>query len=157
MIYGFWWGMLVNIVGTAIGTAISFYLTRLLGRRVLTLFVSEKNIAKMEKVIDGNTSMLVMLVLFIIPSPKDFFAYFLGLTNMKASKYFLISLIGRIPGMLISTYLGVHILDAKPDYWLLIGCTVFAVSASVLFVVFKDKIMALLKRKKASPLEEANS
>ena len=156
MIYGFWGGMLISIVGTAMGTAISFYLARLLGRRVLTLFVSDKNIAKIEKMLEGNTSFLVMLFLFIIPSPKDFFSYFIGLTNMKASKYFLISAVGRIPGMLITTYLGTLALDQNPNYWLIAGCTVFAVTLSVLVVIFNDRIMSVLKRKKGSN-EKADS
>ena len=102
MVYGVWGGMLVSAIGAALGTAISFFLSRLLGRRVLTLFVSEKNIARMEALMDGNTSALVLLALYVIPTPKDFFAYFIGLTNMKASKFFLISAVGRIPGMLVA-------------------------------------------------------
>jgi uncharacterized membrane protein YdjX (TVP38/TMEM64 family) len=156
MVYGMWGGMLISIVGTAMGTAVSFYLARLLGRRVLTLFVSEKNIAKMEKMIDGNTSTFVLLVLFIIPSPKDFFSYFIGLTNMKASKYFLISAAGRIPGMLITTYLGTVALNQDPNYALIIGCTVFAVVVSIFSFTFKNKIMALLNKIKKTP-EEAPS
>jgi len=146
MIYGMSWGMLVNIVGTAIGTAISFYLARLLGRRVLTLFVSEKNIARIEKMLEGNTSFWVLLFLFVIPSPKDFFSYFIGLTNMKASRYFLISLVGRIPSMLVTVYLGAHILDR--NYIPLAACLALMILAAVLFAIFKDKLIALLKDKK---------
>ena len=147
MIYGMGWGLLINIAGTAIGTAVSFYLARLLGRRVLTLFVSEKNIAKIEKLLDGNTSLWVLLFLFVIPSPKDVFSYFIGLTNMKAPKYFLISLFGRLPTMLAVVYLGAHILDR--NYIPLAVCAVLFILATVVFIIFKDKIIALLKGKKA--------
>jgi len=146
MIYGMGWGMLTSIVGAAIGTAISFYLARLLGRRVLTLFVSEKNIVKIEKILEGNTSFWVLLFLFAIPSPKDFFSYFIGLTNMKASKYFLISVVGRIPTMLAIVYLGAHILDRS--FIPLAVCFAFLVLAAVLFMIFKDKVMAPLKGRK---------
>jgi uncharacterized membrane protein YdjX (TVP38/TMEM64 family) len=146
MIYGMGWGLLINIAGAALGTAISFYLARLLGRRVLTLFVSEKNISKIEKLLDGNTSLWVLLFLFIIPSPKDLFSYFIGLTNMKAPKYFLISLFGRLPTMLAVAYLGAHILDR--NYVPLAVCFAAAVLATAFFVIFKDKIMAMLKSKK---------
>jgi len=145
MIYGMGWGMLINIAGTALGTAISFSLARLLGRRVLTLFVSEKNIAKIEKLLEGNTSFWVLLFLFIIPSPKDFFSYFIGLTNMKASKYFLISVLGRLPTMFATVYLGAHILDR--NYIPLAVCLGFTLLAGVFVVIFKDKIMARLKGK----------
>ena len=146
MIYGTWIALLISAVGTAMGTALTFYLTRLLGRRVLTLFVSQKNIDKMENFIDADTSIFVMLILFIIPSPKDFFPFFVGLTKMKAWKFFLISFIGRIPGMFVTSYLGATVADR--NWGLLIGMTIFAVAASLLFVVFNNKIMAFLKRKK---------
>jgi len=151
MIYGMGWGMLINIAGTALGTVVSFYLARLLGRRVLTLFVSEKNITKIEKLLDGNTSLWVLLFLFVIPSPKDFFSYFIGLTNMKAPKYFLISLFGRLPTMLATAYLGAHILDR--NYVPLIVCLGLCILAAVVFVIFKDKIIARLRPKKT---EEAS-
>jgi len=146
MIYGLWKGLLICTIGSAVGTAISFYLARLLGRRALTLFVSQKNIDKMEKMISGDTSAFLLLLLFIVPSPKDFFAYFLGLTNMKASKYFLISAVGRIPGTLTTIYLGTLALNQNPNYGLIIGCTVAALILTVLSFVFKDKLLSIGKK-----------
>jgi len=145
MIYGVWGGMLVSIAGAAIGTAVSFYLARLLGRRVLTLFVSEKNIAKMEGLVDGETSALVLMALYALPTPKDFFAYFIGLTNMRASKLFLISAVGRVPGMLAATYLGANILER--NYLPLVLCLVFIAAVGVLLVIFRSRIFALLNKK----------
>jgi len=144
MIYGFWGGMFITIVGAAIGTAISFFLARLLGRRVLTLFVSQKNIAKMEKLIDGNTSTLVLLFLFIVPSPKDFFAYFIGLTNMSAMKFFAISAIGRIPGMVVTVYFGTLALNENPNWTLIVSVTAVAAVVSALVFVFSRRIMRFL-------------
>jgi len=152
MIYGVWGGTLISAVGTALGTALTFTLTRLLGRRVLTLFVSQKNIDKMEGFIDADTGLLVMLVLFIVPSPKDFFPFFVGLTKMKAWKFYLISFVGRIPGMLLTAYLGATV--AERNWPLLLGMTIFAIAASASFVVFNKKLMALLNRRKRKKAEE---
>ena len=149
MIYGAWGGLLISMAGTALGTAFTFYLTRLLGRRVLTLFVSQKNIEKMENFIDADTSTLVLLIMFIIPCPKDFFPFFVGLTKMKAWKFFLLSAVGRIPGMFLTAYLGATVTER--NWGLLIGMTVFAIVISLSFVIFNNKIMALLKRKKTQP------
>ena len=155
MIYGLPAGLLISCVGSALGTFITFGLTRLLGRRVLTLFVSEKNIEKMEKLIDGDMSALVLLILFILPSPKDFFPFFVGLTGMKGSKFHLIAIVGRIPGIFVAAYLGANV--ANRNWALLIGMTAFAVIVSVLFVVFNNKLIAFLKRKKKPGEEAANA
>ncbi|MDR2686473.1 MAG: VTT domain-containing protein, partial [Oscillospiraceae bacterium] len=145
MIYGVGWGMVINVIGTAFGTAISFYLSRLLGRRVVTLFVKDKDMKKVENLLAGDVSMLVLVVLFILPTPKDFFSYFMGLTNIKTWKYFTISALGRLPGMFVTTYLGAHILDRN---YALLACSVaFMAVVMVLLVLFKNKILAMLKRK----------
>jgi len=154
MIYGVWGGMAISILGSFAGTVLTFYLTRLLGRRMLTLFVSEKNIAKIEKLIDADTGVLVLFVLFVIPSPKDFYAFFVGLTNMKAWKFFLISTIGRLPGMFAAVFMGAML---ENENWpLLIGITVFGAIVCVLFVVFNKRILAILKKEKNIPQEEAS-
>lgn len=145
LIYGIPIGMAIGIIGVSIGTALSFYLSRLLGRRVMTLFISEKNINRLERLVSGNTSAIVLLLLFMLPTPKDFFAYFFGLTNMKASKFFLISAVGRLPGMLVATYLGAGVLGQS--YAPVIVVSVLSCAAIVSFYLFKDKIIGLISGK----------
>lgn len=85
-------------------------------------------------------------MLFILPTPKDFFSYFMGLTNIKTWKYFAISALGRLPGMFVTTYMGAHILDRN---YVLLACSVAFMSVvMILLVLFNNKIMALLKKKK---------
>jgi len=144
MIFGVPLGVLTGTIGSAIGTAITFYLARLLGRRMVTLFVSEKNQQKLAKLMSSDTSLLMLLALFILPTPKDFFAYIIGPTNMKASKFFLISAVGRIPGQLVSCYLGAHIFDR--NYFLLGGVVAACVVFTIFFFIYKDRIMALFNR-----------
>ncbi|MCL1918141.1 MAG: VTT domain-containing protein [Peptococcaceae bacterium] len=145
MIYGTPIGMLTGLIGVSLGTAIAFYMSRLLGKRVVTLFVSEKILTKMEKLLARDISAFMLLILFMLPTPKEFFAYFVGLSDMKASKFFLISFIGRLPGMLIATYLGTHIFDR--NYALIIGVIVFAGVGSFLLYAFKDKLLALYAKR----------
>ena len=147
MIYGFGGGMIITVTGAMIGSTISFFLARLLGRRVLTLFVSRRNIEKIEALLSGSTSTFVLLFLYVIPSPKDFFSYFLGLTNMKFWRFFAISAVGRIPGMLVTVYFGTLALSDNPN-WVLIGIVTGAAAiVSVLSVVFSKHIIAALKRR----------
>ncbi|MCL2530682.1 MAG: VTT domain-containing protein [Oscillospiraceae bacterium] len=147
MVYGFWGGMALAIVGSAIGATIAFFLARILGQRVLTLFISQKNITKIEGMLDGNASVLVLLFLYAIPSPKDFFSYFLGLSNMAYWKFILISTIGRIPGMLVTVYFGTLALGESPNWTLMIAVGVLALVTSLLVLVFSKRITAFLKRK----------
>ena len=146
MLYGMSIGMITGLVGIFIGTVSSFYLSRKLGRRVVTLLVSEKNMRKLEDLLSHNISFVVLFILFVLPTPKDLFAYFIGLTNMKASRFFLIAMVGRLPGMLIATYLGAHIFDE--NYVLIIVVSALACAVSLVLVLNRNRIMKALSEKK---------
>lgn len=143
-IYGMGLGMLSGLIGIALGTACSFYLSRLLGRRVVTLFVSAQNLRKLDSLAISNRAALVLLLLFILPVPKDFIAYFAGLTNIRASRFFFISAAGRLPGMLIATYLGSHVLDR--NYLLLGLVTAICSVVSLLSFIYREKIFGLASK-----------
>jgi uncharacterized membrane protein YdjX (TVP38/TMEM64 family) len=145
LIYGMSLGMLSGFIGITAGTACSFYLSRLLGRRVVTLFVSEKNLQKLDELAVSDRTALVLLLLFILPVPKDFIAYCVGLTNIRAGLFFLIAAAGRLPGMLIATYLGSHLLERN---YLLLGLAAAVCAAAARFSDFyREKILGLAIRK----------
>jgi len=146
MIYGIPLGLLICVAGTAAGTAVAVFLSRLLGRRVITLFFSEKTLAKAEGFLEGSRSTLALTVLFLLPSPKDVFTYIIGLSNMKWWKYFLISVLGRIPGMIMVLVVGNMVLE--PGDFVKVGiisAVVFAAAVSV--VLFKNKLLGLVRKK----------
>ena len=142
--YGMIWAMILGILGNLIGTVIAFYISRILGRRVVTLFVSEKKMIKIEKLLSNDKSAAALWILFIVPFPKDILAYFIGLTNMKASKFFLISTIGRLPGMFVSTYLGMTLLSG--NYALIITASVLCGIVFLLLYIFKNRILKFISK-----------
>lgn len=146
LIYGIPFAVITGIIGVFIGTAITFYMSRLLGRRFVTLFVSEKNLDELEKRLSSNTSSLVLFLLYVIPFPKDFIAYFVGLTGMKASKLLLISTIGRIPGMFVAAYLGSNLISR--NYIPLIAVTVFCCVSFIVAYIYKDKFFNFISKHK---------
>ena len=147
MIYGTAGGIIIGVVGVAAGTTISFFLSRLLGRRVVSLFVSEKALSKVEGWISGDLSVVALLVLFMIPGfPKDFIAYFIGLTTMNASKFLLISMVGRLPGMFVSIYLGAHLFDR--NYALIVAVASGCCVLFLLLYIFRNRILRVLANKK---------
>ena len=53
-------------------------------------------------------------ILFLIPGlPKDFFTFIAPLTPISIHRFVLISTLGRAPGMLITTYAGVSLLEGN--------------------------------------------
>ena len=57
---------------------------------------------------------IVVFILFLIPGlPKDTFTYLVPLTDMNMRTFLLLSNIGRIPGILVSTYAADGLIDGR--------------------------------------------
>ncbi len=100
-------GTALSLLGIAVGSTIIFLLTKWLGIKFVSLFVSEEKINSM-KFIKNNRRLnnLVFFIFFIPGTPKDLLTYFVGLTRMKLFHFLGLSLIARIPSVLTSTLAG---------------------------------------------------
>ena len=113
--FGAWEGLLLSLIGVAIGSSIIFLLTKTLGHRFVELFVSEDQINDLAIIrSDTRLNSLVFLLYFIPGTPKDVITYLVGTTRMKLHTFLIISLIARIPSILTSTWCGSKIING--DY-----------------------------------------
>lgn len=86
-----------------------------------------------------------MFVLFLIPGlPKDVFTYLVPLTDMNMRTFLLLSNIGRIPGIIVSTYAADGLMEGR----FVESAIIFGVAAviAILGVVFRERIMKVLER-----------
>lgn len=146
MVYGVVPGTIYSLIGITIGSAIVFAISRVFGHKAVSLFVDEKTYEKYKYLTETNAAGLLTFVLFLIPGlPKDVFSYLLGLSPMRAKKFFFFSTLGRIPGILGCCVIG-HTYVTQ-DY-LVAGLVLgFATIACVLCVIFRRKIMAFISPK----------
>ncbi len=107
-------GMLLSLLGVAIGSSVIFMLTKTLGMRFVELFVSREKINELRFIRNGrNLEWLVFYVFFIPGTPKDLLTYVVGLTRMKLVPFLLISLLARVPSVLSSTWGGDAIMNGQ--------------------------------------------
>ena len=100
-------GLLLSMIGVAIGSSIIFILTKTLGTKFVELFVSREKIDNLAFIrTNSRLNSLVFLVFFIPGTPKDVLTYVVGLTRMKLHTFLFLSLIARIPSVLTSTWGG---------------------------------------------------
>lgn len=114
-------GMLLCLLGSAIGTCVIFLFTKLFGVKLVEAFISREKIASL-KFINGSKRLnLLLFVLFMIPgTPKDVFTYFVGLTPMKLPMLLLLTTLARIPSVISSTITGSALIVGQ--YTLAIVC-----------------------------------
>ena len=102
--------------------------------------VSTEHLEKFRSFEKSGKLDVVVFILFLIPAmPKDVFTYIVPLTDMKMGRFLLLTTLGRIPGVLASTYVA-HGFSQGDMVGPIAIVAVVAVIA-LIAVVFRDKIM----------------
>ncbi len=103
-VFGVWWGALYIIIGDLIGSIISFYISRLFGRRVVERFArgNVPLIDKVLRVMETTKGFLVARICFI--ALPEAVTYAAGLTRIPFWKFITISTaIGAVPTLILSS------------------------------------------------------
>lgn len=147
MMYGPWGGAAVVLVGCVISSAFVFFIVHKLGAPFVRAMIPEKWMGKLED-FEGTDKLDVMVfVLFLIPGlPKDVFTYLVPLTDMSMRNFLVLSTVGRIPGILMSTLAADGLMEGD----IMRSVLLFLVAAGIaaLAIVFHEKIMHAFAKKK---------
>ncbi len=128
--YGFWFGFLLSLGGVALGTIITFYLARILGKEALHVIFGEETFSKFLHTLNSKRSFLVLFVIFLIPGiPKDLFTYAAGVSEIRIIPFLFISLVGRTPAMVGSIMMGSMFYSGS-----YVGLFIIGIVAVILFV-----------------------
>jgi len=124
-IFGAWGGLLLCLLGTALGSVLIILVVRKYGMRVVSLFVDRNQIENLRFLKDPKKRDAAIFLLFLIPgTPKDILTYLSGLVPIHLGKYLLLTSIARIPSIITST-MGGNMLGRREYRYALI---VFAVT-----------------------------
>lgn len=126
--FSFWLGYLYALIGIALGTIITFYLARILGRDALHVLFGEKRFNKFIDKLNTKRAFIIVFMLYLIPGiPKDLFNYAAGVSDMKLKPFCILSLVARTPAMMAGIMVGS--MFNKGSYF---GICVLAVIAVIL-------------------------
>lgn len=142
-LFGFLPSLLLSIAGAALGSAIVYYIARLLGRDAIHMLFGEKKVTEMIDNMNSRKGLIITFVIFLIPGiPKDLCSYVAGLTDLKLKPYLIVSLIGRTPGMMGSLIIGHQIgVGGYAAAGIIAAC---AIVLCVVCIIFRKKIMDLM-------------
>ncbi len=144
-LYGFWLGFLYSVIGATLGTVITYYLAKILGKDAITLIFGEEKFHKYQEKITSKKGMVVIFIIYLIPGvPKDLCNYIAGLSNVKLKPFLILSLIGRSPGMMGSLLIGRQI--EVGGYNAAVVIAVIAVILFILGVIFREKVFNIIDK-----------
>lgn len=147
MMYGPWLGAAVILLGCIISSAFVFAVVHRLGAPFVRDMVPTKYLDKFNAFEESGKLPIVVFILFLIPAmPKDTFTYLVPLTNMRMRDFLVLSNVGRIPGIVISTYAVNGLVDGNITQSIIIFAVVAVIS--IVAIVFRDKIMNLFHHDK---------
>lgn len=154
-IYGTGWGTLFSAAGILIGSVLAFGITRVFGYPLLKLIVPSGKLEQFGFFINNPKAELGLLFLFLIPGmPKDILTYIAGLTPVKPARFFVIATFARLPGILMSSFIGSHVEQrAYPE---VIVASVLAIGLFITAVLLRDRIIRRIKRSRPTVLPFRN-
>ncbi|MBE6904369.1 MAG: TVP38/TMEM64 family protein [Ruminococcaceae bacterium] len=143
--YGIIFGTLFSLVGITLGTIISFYFSRFMGKAAVEKLFGEEKIAQFTEKLNKKRARLIIFVFFLIPAiPKDLIVYAAGVSSVSAREFFILSMLGRIPALTVSMAMGKMVRTGN-----YISLIILAAVATVIFIIciiFRKKVLDLLER-----------
>lgn len=142
-LFGFWQALIFALSGAVIGTSISFWLAKLLGRDFLHIFFGEEKMNYYIERLNSKRAYTLVFFLYLIPGlPKDMISYAAGASEMRFKAFITLSTVGRLPGMIGCLLMGTMAETENYVGVVILGCA--AIIACVLCLIFRKKINAKL-------------
>ena len=138
MIFGLFWGTVLTTIGSLIGAAIAFYISRKLGQQVVKKFIKKELVLFDKK----NSGFFLILMLRLIPLfPFKIVSYSAGLSDVRFRDFALATTIGSMPGIIVYTNLGdkTTVFGSK-DFYLSIGLLIgLFIISFIMKKIFQEK------------------
>lgn len=120
-IYGVAWGFLLNFSGVFLGSIAAFYLARVFGKPLVIRIIGKRAYDKYSKLVSEKYT-IGLFILFLLPFfPDDALCLLAGISAMDPSVFLLFVVVGRAPGLFVSTLVGSGALTLSMPVWILLG------------------------------------
>jgi len=140
-LFGFWYGLSLTMLGVAIGSFIALGVGRIFGNQLVRVFVSQKVLSRFDYLVEEG-GLLNFFMIFLLPFlPDDAVCFVGGLTRLNIWKLLLVCILGRLPGVVTYSFIGVTV-----ETNIHLAKTVFSVAILLSFFIwlFEDGIRKLL-------------
>ncbi len=140
-LYGTIFGLIICLVGCLVASALVFVLTRRFGTPLIYRLFSKEKVDGFTFLRDSRRIESVTFILFLIPgTPKDMLTYVAGISSIHMSSFLIISMLARIPAMVLSLMVGSTVSDG--NWQVAIILFVLTAVIGLVGIKYKDRIIA---------------
>lgn len=105
--FGLWWGFFIVLIGNVVGAAISFFISRWIGRRWLRRkLMQNATLEALEPAVEREGWKIILLSQLHPLFPTSLLNYLYGLTRIRFRTCMLWVAVGQAPGLFLYAYLG---------------------------------------------------
>lgn len=128
-------GTILCVIGVTLGSLLVFGLVRRFGMRLVEVFFDTGKIKQLKFLQNEKRLDLITFIVFFLPgTPKDLLTYFVGVTDIKLSKFIFIVSVARLPSIITSTVGGSALGIGKYELAAIVFGVTVAVSLVGIFV-----------------------
>jgi uncharacterized membrane protein YdjX (TVP38/TMEM64 family) len=129
-------------LGIAAGSALNFFLARRFGRPLLSRLLKPEALARLDDLARRGGALFFFLIWLLPLVPDDLACLACGLTPMSARQFLVLMVAGRLPGVVVSTWIGARAGTISPLWW---GVLIAAMAAGALaFWHWGEQIQSLV-------------
>ena len=134
-IFGLWKGFLVSTGGLLAGSCAAFGIARFYGRPLVERFVRPETVDKYIDTVARNHFVLLLLVFLMPFFPDDALCLIAGISALPFHVFLLLVILGRPPGMFVSSLVGSGIAVVSWWMWIIIA----VVSGVLIYFAYRYK------------------
>jgi len=139
-VFGFWIGFALTLGGIFLGTVVTFYLARLLGKDAVHLIIGEERTKKTIDRLNSKKALFIIFLIYLVPGiPKDAVTYAAGVSDMDVRPFVILSMLGRLPAMAGGVMIGSMLHTGS--YLGVVLLSLFFVAAFIAGILFREKIL----------------
>ena len=116
-LFGVWLGVLYSLIGVMLGTAIILALTRRWGRPLVARLVPAAQLAKLDYLVERRGELFFFLIFLLPFLPDDLTCFAIGLTRLSIGRMLVWITLGRLPGLIVASWMGAHTRSVSPLGW----------------------------------------
>lgn len=120
-LYGVIWGFLLNVFGVLLGSLGAFYLARRFGTPLVIKMIGEQLYDKYNYLVSEKYTIGLFILFFLPFFPDDALCLLAGISAMPLSLFIFFMIVGRAPGLFVSTLVGSGVLTLSLPVWILLG------------------------------------
>lgn len=151
VLFGAWGGLFLCLAGIVLASSIIFITVQRFGYPLVLRLFGKDKLKEFKFLNSGEKVEIVTFILFLIPgTPKDMLTYLAGVSDIKLSRFLLLSTFARIPSIITSTTMGATMSRGNWKMTLLIFF--LTAGTGLVGILYKDKIihqLHFLHRKRA--------